>query len=426
MGISAEILCIGSELLLGQIVNTNAHFLATELARLGIPHHYQTVVGDNPARIQEVLALASERAGLIITTGGLGPTVDDLTHETLAEFFGVSMVLQNEELKRIEAMFQERQRVMAPSNAKQAMLPLGAMVLSNPIGTAPGLIWQPRSDVTVLTFPGVPREMKRMWAETAVPYLQAQGWGQEVFYSRMLRHWGISESTLAERVSSFLEGSNPTVAPYAHAGEAKLRITARAPNPESARQLIAPVEAQLREIAGLDCFGADEDSLASVVAELLIKRGESVAIAESCTGGLLSEQLTNLPGASQYFLGSVVAYANTAKSDLLGVSTELMIAHGVVSAPVVEAMAIGVRKAFGSDWGLAITGIAGPGGGTAQKPVGLVCIALASAQGVVSQEHQFSSRWERELIRQVSAQSALDFLRRTLVRSASFGIMERQ
>jgi len=227
---SAEIICVGTELLLGDILNRNAQFLASELATLGIAHYYQTVVGDNPERIKKAVAIAGDRAQLLIFTGGLGPTPDDLTHETLAACFGVPLVEHPEILDDIVQKFAQRGRSMSPSNHKQAMLPQGAAVLTNTTGSAPGIIWQPRPNLTVLTFPGVPAEMQHMWQTVAVPYLKDQGWAQTTIYSRTLKFWGIAESALAEKVGSFFDLQNPTVAPYANHGEVKLRIAALASN----------------------------------------------------------------------------------------------------------------------------------------------------------------------------------------------------
>ncbi|MCF2972165.1 competence/damage-inducible protein A [Synechococcus sp. Nb3U1] len=413
----AEILCIGTELLLGEITNTNAQYLATELAQLGIPHHYQTVVGDNEARIHHALEVACGRSSLILTTGGLGPTPDDLTHEALASFFGVEMVEHPQVWEEILQKYGQRGIVPSSSNRKQALLPKGAAVLPNPVGSACGLIWQPRPNLRILTFPGVPREMHRMWQETAVPYLRSVGWGQEVFHSQVLRHWGIPESTLAERVGSLLAGKNPTVAPYASQGEVRLRVTGRAPTREQAQALIAPVIQQILEIAGEDYFGSDEATLASVVGELLLKQGQTLAVAESCTGGLLGQLLTGIPGSSGYFLGGVVAYDNRIKEHLLGVDPATLERYGAVSKPVAAQMALGAKQTLGSDWALSITGIAGPDGGTATKPVGLVYLGLADPDGKTEvQEYQFGSLRGREGVRWWSAQTALDRLRRRLLR----------
>ncbi|GAB4344050.1 MAG: competence/damage-inducible protein A [Leptolyngbyaceae cyanobacterium] len=416
---SAEIICVGTELLLGDILNTNAQFLAQELARLGIAHYYQSVVGDNPERIQRVVRTACDRAQLLIFTGGLGPTPDDLTHATLADCFGVPLVEHPEILEDMARKFAARGRTMTPNNHKQALLPEGAQVLTNSGGSAPGIIWQPRSDVTILTFPGVPAELKVMWQEVAIPYLKAQGWVTSTVHSRLLRFWGISESALAEKVQPFFDLQNPTVAPYANLGEVKLRITALADSETAAQALIAPVEQQLRELGGLDCYGADEDSLASVVGELLQTKGATLAVAESCTGGGLGAMLTQVSGSSSYFWGGVISYDNSVKVGLLGVNPQDLADQGAVSHTVAQQMAAGVRDRLNTTWGLSITGIAGPTGGSPEKPVGLVYIGLAGANGVQSYEHRFGAIRGREWVRHLSACTALDHLRRSLLNESS-------
>ncbi len=413
---SAEIVCVGTELLLGNILNGNAQFLAQELARLGIPHYYQTVVGDNPERLKQAIAIACDRAQILLFTGGLGPTPDDLTTETLADFFQVPLVEHPEILQDIAEKFKMRRRQMTPNNRKQALLPEGAQVLPNRSGTAPGIIWQPRPGLTILTFPGVPSEMQRMWQETAVPFLKQQGWGQQVIHSRLLRFWGIGESALAAKIPQFFDLTNPTVAPYALDGEVRLRLSARAESEAEALKLIAPVEAELRALTGLDCFGADGDTLASVVGVLLRDRGQTLAVAESCTGGGLGAMLTQRPGSSAYFLGGLVSYANAVKMNLLGVSRELLLQLGAVSEPVAKQMALGVQQQLQADWSLSITGIAGPDGGSEQKPVGLVYIGLASPDRRVEIfEYRFGQERDREAIRYLSACHALDRLRRRLL-----------
>lgn len=412
---SAEIICVGTELLLGDILNSNAQFLAQELARLGIPHYYQTVVGDNPDRIQQAVAIACARSQLLIFTGGLGPTPDDLTHETLAACFDVPLVEHPEILADIARKFADRGRQMTPNNFKQARLPQGARILTNDAGSAPGLIWQPRPDVTILTFPGVPVEMQRMWHQVAEPYLQAEGWTQTTIYSRTLRFWGISESALAEKVDPFFALSNPTVAPYANNGEVKLRISAQAKTTAAAEQIIAPIEQQLRQIGGLDCYGADSDSLASVVGALLKSTQATLAVAESCTGGGLGRMITEVSGSSAYFWGGVISYDNAVKVGLLGVNPDDLAQFGAVSPIVAEQMAAGVRDRLNTTWGLSITGIAGPEGGTASKPIGLVYIGLAGPAGVQSFEQRFGALRGREWVRHLSACTALDRLRRKVL-----------
>lgn len=413
---SAEIICVGTELLLGDITNTNAQFLAQQLAQLGIPHYYQTVVGDNPARFKKVLVTACERSRLLIFTGGLGPTPDDLTTETLADFFDVPLTEHPEILEDITRKYAHRGREMTANNRKQALIPRGADVLPNPVGSAPGIIWQPRTGLTILTFPGVPTEMKVMWQETAIPFLQSQGWGREIIYSRTLRYWGVSESALAEKVAPFFDLQNPTVAPYANNGEVKLRISARADSEAAARQLIEPVQQQLQQLGDLDFYGADDDTLSVVLGKLLEVAHETLAVAESCTGGGLGQMLTDIPGSSRYFLGGVISYDNRAKVALLGVDPDDLAQHGAVSDVVAKQMAAGVRSRLNTTWGLSITGIAGPGGGTVAKPVGLVYIGLAGPNDEVeSIAYQFGTLRSRSWIRHVSACSALDQLRRKLL-----------
>ena len=415
---SAEIICVGTELLLGDILNLNAQFLATQLAHLGIPHYYQTVVGDNLTRLKQVIGLACDRSQILIFTGGLGPTPDDLTTLALADFFGVPLVERSEILADIAYKYAQRGREITASNRKQALMPSSATILPNPAGTAPGIIWQPRTGLTILTFPGVPDEMQQMWRETAVPFLKSQGFGQ-IIYSRTLKFWGIGESTLAQKVANILEQPNPTVAPYINQGEVKLRISALAKSQAEAEQLILPTQQQLQEIGGLDCYGQDDDTLASIVGQLLLETGETLSVAESCTGGGLGQMLTDVAGSSRYFLGGAIAYDNQVKISLLGVNQSDLAQFGAVSHEVARQMATGICSCLSTSWGLSITGIAGPDGGTEAKPVGLVYIGLAGPDGeVVSFEHQFGNHGVprgRSLIRHLSACSALDHLRRRLL-----------
>ena len=409
--LTAELLCIGSELLLGNITNGNARWIAEQLAALGVPHQRQMVVGDNRERLMAEVRQAVGRCRVLITTGGLGPTPDDLTTEAIAAAFGTPLVEHPEIWAEIQARLSARGRICSPSNRRQAFLPEGAAVLPNPTGTAPGMIWSPVPGFTVLTFPGVPSEMKAMWQQTAAPWLRQSGLAAGVFASRMLRFWGVSESALAEEMADLLEQANPTVAPYAGAGEVKLRITARAEHQADAEALLLPVEREIRRRTGQSCFGVDEQSLAEVVLQQLRLRGQTVAVAESCTGGGLGAALAAVPGASDVFLGGVIAYANGVKQGLLGVPAELLQAHGAVSDPVAQAMAEGARRATGADWGLAITGVAGPGGGSDEKPVGLVHLAIAGPDGCSSEGVRFGTSRGRTWIQTLSAGEALNRLR---------------
>ena len=410
----AEILCVGSELLLGSIVNSNARWLADQLAALGIPHFRQQVVGDHRSRLIAALQSASRRCRLLITTGGLGPTPDDLTTEAIAAAFDTALEERPEVWADIQAKLVRRGGIPSAALRRQALLPVGATLLPNPTGTAAGMIWSPLPGFTLLTFPGVPSEMQVMWNATAAPWLRQSGLAQGVFASRILRFWGVGESTLAGQVEDLLACPNPTVAPYAGAGVVTRRLTAAAADPAAAAALLDPLEAEVRARTAATCFGADDDSLASVVLAALRQRGQSLAVAESCTGGGLGAALAAVPGASDVFLGGVIAYANAVKQQLLGVPAELLREHGAVSDPVARAMAEGVQRQTGSTWALAVSGVAGPGGGTPDKPVGLVHLALAGPQGCTSEGVQFGASRGRGWIQTLSIGEALNRLRLAL------------
>ena len=412
-----EILCIGTELLLGDIVNGNARWLAEQLAALGLPHFRQTVVGDNRDRLIAEVQAISNRSRVLITTGGLGPTPDDLTTESIAAAFSTPLEERPEVWDDITAKARSRGRTPGAETRRQALLPCGAQVLPNLTGTAPGMIWSPMEGFTVLTFPGVPSEMRSMWQATAVPWFHQSGLSKGVFSSRLLRFWGIGESSLAEELHDLLDQSNPTVAPYAGRGEVKLRVTAHASAEADALRLLDATETELRQRTHKLCFGCDDQSLASVVLEQLRKQQQTLSVAESCTGGGLGAELTAIPGSSDVLLGGVIAYSNALKQSLLGVSAELLEQFGAVSDPVAKAMAEGVRHLTGSDWSMAITGIAGPGGGSADKPVGLVHIAVAGPDGCVSQPIRLGDSRGRDWVRIVSAGEALNRLRLRLISS---------
>jgi nicotinamide-nucleotide amidase len=409
---TAEVICVGTELLLGDILNSNSQYLAKELAALGIPHFYQTVVGDNVDRVHKAIEIAAARSSILIFTGGLGPTPDDLTTESIASYFNTPLALHPEVITDIEQKFAQHGREMSASNRKQALQPEGAALLPNQMGTAPGMIWQPREGLTIFTFPGVPREMHRMWRDTAVSFLKTQGYGQNSIYSRSLRFFGVSESALAEKVNHLFDATNPTVAPYAGDGEVRLRISARAVSEDAANALIEPIDREIKQIAGAAYYGTDEDTLASVVGKLLKAKGQNLAVAESCTGGGLGQMLTDIPGSSEYFVGGIISYADRVKIDLLGVNPQDLATEGAVSEIVARQMAVGVKAKLGTDWGVSITGIAGPGGGTDSKPVGLVYIGIADPDGgVAGIKYQLASQRERELIRRMSAAQVLNLLR---------------
>ena len=421
-----EILCVGTELLLGNILNGNARWLSEELASLGLPHFRQTVVGDNRDRLIAFVQEIAQRSSVLIVTGGLGPTPDDLTTEAIAAAFSVPLEERADVWSDIQDKAHSRGRTPGPETRRQALLPVGAEVLWNPTGTAPGMIWTPVAGFTVLTFPGVPSEMKAMWKATAAPWFRSSGLSKGVFVSRLLHFWGIGESTLAEQVSDLLDGVNPTVAPYAGRGEVKLRITACADEPAQAWKLVDQTEQELRQRTGNLCFGMDQDSLASVVLKRLGQAGQTLSVAESCTGGGLGAELTAVPGASSVMLGGVISYANAVKRDLLSVPEALLEQHGAVSAPVAEAMALGVRRLTGSDWALSVTGIAGPDGGTPEKPVGLVFVAVAGPDGCSSQRLRLGNTRGREWIRTVSAGEVLNALRLRLIANAEKACSEQE
>lgn len=412
---AAEVICVGTELLLGDILNSNARYLAIELAALGVPHFYQTVVGDNLDRIHSAIEIACARSSILIFTGGLGPTPDDLTTEAIASYFNTPLVEHPEVIANIAQKFAQIGREMTPSNRKQALQPAGAQLLPNPSGTAPGMIWQPRAGLTILTFPGVPRELYRMWRDTAVLFLKTQGYGQDSIYSRSLHFFGVSESALAEKVNYLFDSTNPTVAPYAGNGQVRLRIAAKASSEAAAQLLIEPIATEIKQIAGNNYFGSDDDTLASVVGDLLRARGQTLSVAESCTGGGLGRLLTEIPGSSDYFMGGVISYANRVKIDLLGVDPAALDTEGAVSEIVARQMAAGVKAKLATDWAISITGVAGPGGGTDAKPVGLVYIGIAAPDGSVEGiKYLLGSQRDRDLIRLMSAAQSLDLLRRRL------------
>ena len=410
-----EILCVGTELLLGDILNGNARWLAQRLAALGLPHYRQTVVGDNPQRLAAAVREAAMRSRVLITTGGLGPTPDDLTTEALAAAFETPLRERPELWDEIQAKLSSGGRPVAPCNRRQAFLPEGAEVLPNPLGSAPGMIWSPQPDFTVLTFPGVPSEMRAMFTQTAEPWLRRHGGASGVFVSRVLRFSGIGESNLAEQVADLFEGRNPTVAPYASLGDVTLRLTACGDSPVEAEALLDPLEADLRQRTGVLCYGRDDDSLASVVLDRLRQHHHTLAVAESCTGGAIGAALTAVPGSSAVFAGGVIAYSNAVKQRQLGVPSDLLDRHGAVSDAVVMAMAEGVRDRLETDWGLAVSGIAGPGGGSDEKPVGLVHVAVAGPDGCEAAALRFGDRRGRGAVQQLTVIRALDRLRLRLL-----------
>lgn len=410
----AEIFSVGSELLLGQILDTNAAFLSQELSRLGIDCFHKTSVGDNLDRLVGALRVSLARADLIVTSGGLGPTQDDVTAAGIAQALGVGLVCDESCEKAVRAALEGRGIKVLASHMKQARLPQGATPVPNSVGTAPGFIAR-KGNKTIIALPGPPAELKPMFLEHAVPVLRKSEYSQGVIESRLLRFMGIGESALEETLSDLIEAqSNPTLAPLAGASEVKLRITAKAATREEAEALIAPVEQEVMARAGEYLAGRDESDVAATAASRLTEKGLTLALAESCTGGLIAHRLTEMPGASRYLLAGWVTYSNASKTAFLGVDEGTLKRHGAVSREAALQMARGAREAAGADFGLSTTGIAGPTGGTKTKPVGLVYIAVCGAEGEVCEEHRF--RGPRGLVKERAAMSALNLLRKQLAR----------
>ncbi|MBS7224217.1 MAG: competence/damage-inducible protein A [Clostridiaceae bacterium] len=407
---NAELIAVGTEILLGDIVNTDAQVISQGLSELGINVYYQTVVGDNPQRLERAIREAKDRADIIITTGGLGPTLDDLTKETLASVFGKKMELHQPSLDRITEFFRKIGREMTPNNEKQAWLPEGCTVFVNEWGTAPGCGFE-ADGKHVLMLPGPPRECTPMWEHCAKPYLYPLAGGCIVSHS--VRVFGLGESAMEDRLHDLMATmTNPTIAPYAKTSECFARVTAMADTEEEAEQLLTPVVDQVVEMLGADVYGVDVDSLEQVVGNGLREHGITLAVAESCTGGLLSKRITDLPGASDYYLGGVCSYSNDAKMKLLGVKKETLDEFGAVSAQTAEEMAAGAAKVLGADIGVGITGIAGPGGATEDKDVGLVYISVYFKGELITRKT--NSSLGRDRVRNQAASTALDLIRRKL------------
>ncbi|MBS6546514.1 MAG: competence/damage-inducible protein A [Butyricicoccus pullicaecorum] len=407
---NAELIAVGTEILLGDIVNTDAQVISQGLSELGINVYYQTVVGDNPQRLERAIREAKDRADIIITTGGLGPTLDDLTKETLASVFGKKMELHQPSLDRITEFFRKIGREMTPNNEKQAWLPEGCTVFVNEWGTAPGCGFE-ADGKHVLMLPGPPRECTPMWEHCAKPYLYPLAGGCIVSHS--VRVFGLGESAMEDRLHDLMATmTNPTIAPYAKTSECFARVTAMADTEEEAEKLLAPVVDQVVEMLGADVYGVDVDSLEQVVGDGLRERGMTLAVAESCTGGLLSKRITDLPGASDYYLGGVCSYSNDTKMKLLGVQKETLDQFGAVSAQTAEEMAEGAAKTLGADVGVGITGIAGPGGATEGKEVGLVYISVYFKGELITRKT--NSSLGRDRVRNQAASTALDLIRRKL------------
>ena len=409
---TAEILSVGTELLLGNIANTDAQDVSVALSELGINVRWHTVVGDNPERVNQAVAIARTRADILIATGGLGPTYDDLTKQTLADAFGKKLVFHEPSAQRIRDLYLKRMKTAElPDHViLQAWLPEGCTVFENSCGTAPGCGFE-ADGMHILMLPGPPSECRAMLRTGAVPYLRALS--DSILVSHNFRVFGLGESTCEQLLRDVMEQSeNPTLAPYAKEGEVLLRMTAKATSEEEAERMMAPLAEHVRKVIGDHIYGIDVDSLEQVVFHLLKERGKTLATAESCTGGLIAKRMTDLPGSSAVFLGGAVTYSTLSKHRVLGVDEALLLTKGAVSPETAAAMAEGARSLYGADYALATTGVAGPDSDDRGNPVGLVYAALASADGTAVRELHCGN--VRSRCRSIAANHALDMLRREL------------
>lgn len=409
---TVELICVGTEILLGSIVNTNAAYLAEQCAGLGLSCYFQTVVGDNEERLTQVLQMGMERSDIIILSGGLGPTEDDLTKEVAAKVCGKELQLHKPSKKAIEKFFAHRGMEPTDNNWKQAMLPKDTIVMENHNGTAPGVIIETKLCKLIL-LPGPPNELRPMFEESVAPYLEQLT--NQVICSKTVKICGVGESKAETMVKDLIDvQENPTIATYAKTGEVHIRVTANGEDKKAALKLIKPVVKELKSRFGNDIYSTEETcTLEKAVADLLIANGLTVTLAESCTGGLLSARLVNVPGISDVYKMGVVTYSNKAKRRLLGVKKGTLQKYGAVSVQTAEEMAKGAAVSFKADVAVAVTGIAGPDGGTEEKPVGLVYIACCVKGRTVVKECRFSGN--RDKVRETTVSAALTLLRRCIL-----------
>ena len=407
----AEIVATGTELLLGETLNTSVHFLTGKLSSLGIEVDYHTTVGDNSERLEQVLRQAIERTDLLVTTGGLGPTVDDLTKELVAKVLDIKMELDPSSLEQIKQFFGRRKAPMPLNNEKQAYFPQNSKILPNPIGTAPGAIIE-KNGKTVIILPGPPFEMTPMFNTYVWPELQKNiDPNAERMNERVLKVFGMGESAIEEVLADLMSLTNLSMSLLAKRAEMHIRLVARSSRKMSteADEVLNRAEEEIRRRLGNKVFGRDQETMIGIVGQLLKNQQLTIATAESCTGGLLGASLTQEPGSSGFYLGGVISYSNSLKQGLLGVNEESLLKYGAVSEEVASEMAEGIRSKVGADLAISTTGIAGPGGGTDQKPVGLVYVGLATAKGVQVEKIQLYG--ERESVRQLTVQAALNRVR---------------
>lgn len=409
---TVELVCVGTELLLGNIVNTNAAYLAEQCAALGLSCFYQSVVGDNAERLKGTLDVAVGRSDIVILSGGLGPTTDDLTKETAAEAMGMPLAMDAHSLARIEHFFKTRNLEMTENNKKQALVPVGARVLDNDNGTAPGLILE-KDNKRLILLPGPPNELVPMFEKSVKPYLEALEPG--IIYSKTVKICGIGESKAASMIQDLIDGqTNPTVAPYAKTGEVHLRVTARAADEKQAKQLVKPLVKELKNRFGAAIYTTDEDvTLEKAVVDLLLANDLTVSTIESCTGGMLAARLINIPGVSEVFKYGYITYSNKAKRKVVGVKKSSLHKYGAVSAQVASEMATGPAMISKADVNVSITGIAGPDGGSAEKPVGLVYIGCCVKGKTTVKEYHFMGN--RAKIRESSVSAALTLMRQCIL-----------
>jgi nicotinamide-nucleotide amidase len=412
---TAEIISIGDELLIGQIVNTNAAWMSRQLNQAGVQIRYVSVVGDDAADINRSLDLALSRADVVLLTGGLGPTHDDITKKVVAEFFeSAEMVSDEKVLEHVRALFRRRNLHMTPVNAAQALVPKKATVLWNDLGTAPGLLFE-RDGRYCFVMPGVPVEMQHLMSERVLPFLKARA-HHSVIRHRTIRTYGIAESLLFEKLSPIAElEQHGKIAFLPTYSGVDVRISVYATQDAEAEQRIRIAEEMILARAGQHVYGFDDDTMEAVIGRLLVEKKATLAIAESCTGGLLSHRITNVSGSSQYFDRGDITYSNTAKVQMLGVPEEILIQHGAVGEACAKAMADGVRRASGTTYGLSTTGIAGPTGGSEEKPVGLVWVGVATPTQVFAQKMIFSQ--DRMVNKERFSQMALNLLYRELIKA---------
>ncbi|WP_425802315.1 competence/damage-inducible protein A [Desulfitobacterium sp. Sab5] len=410
----AEIIATGTEILLGQTLNTSAHYITGKLSELGIEVDFHTTVGDNQDRVEAVLKQALNRSDLVLTTGGTGPTVDDMTKELVAKVLGLKMQLDKDSLERVQHFFSSRGSAMPKTEEKEVYFPEGSQILTNDHGTAPGAILQSQGK-TVVILPGPPSEMKPMFDHDVFPFLEKLVFsGSGRMYSRVIKSFGWGESKIEQALQDLMGNDQLGMSLLAKSSEMHIRLVVRSDDEQHALEVLDKNERIIRERLGAGVFGKDDETMLGIVNSILLSRGLTIATAESCTGGLLGASLSQEPGSSETYLGGVVSYSNSLKEGFLGVKSQTLQTYGAVSPETAREMAAGVKERSGADLAVGITGIAGPGGGSNEKPVGLVYIGLATPEGVQANKFQFQG--QRESVRQLSVMAALDLVRQYLLK----------